>query len=135
MTTGNEKYSKMKEIFNSIEGVNLHDSKGGKNGSFHFKIATNQQMRETEIEVLELSVRSSNGLKRAGCLTIGQVIEAIETGAIKRVRNLGNISIREIMENLFLWYLSTMSAEQREKYILETIIINEHNKGVMTNSF
>ena len=102
MTTGNVKYSKMKEIFNSIEGVDLHDSKGGKNGTFHFKMATSPEMRSTEIDVLELSVRSYHGLKRGGYNTIGQIIEGVENGmALKKVRNLGAISIREIMENLF----------------------------------
>ncbi len=124
MTTGSEKYSKMKEIFNSVDGVDLHDSK---NGTFHFKMATSPEMRATEIDVLELSVRSYHGLKRAGYDTIGQIIDGVENGMqIKRIRNLGAISIREIMENIFIWYLSTMSVEQREKYILETIMMNGH---------
>ncbi len=128
MTTGNVKYSRMKEIFNSIDGVDLHDSKGGKNGTFHFKMATSPEMRGTEIDVLELSVRSYHGLKRGGYDTIGQVIESVENGmALKKVRNLGAKSIREIMENMFLWYLSTMTPEQRDKYILETIVMNGHN--------
>ncbi len=127
MTTGNVKYSRMKELFNNIAGVELRDAKGGKNGTFHFKMATSPEMRATEIDVLELSVRSYHGLKRAGYDTIGQVIEAVEDGmALKKVRNLGAISIREIMENMFLWYLSTMSQEQQEKYLIETALMNGH---------
>ncbi len=130
MTTGNVKYSRMKEVFNHIKGVELRDARGGKNGTFHFKMATSPEMRATEIDVLELSVRSYHGLKRGGYNTIGQVIEGVENGMeLAKVRNLGAKSIREIMENMFLWYLSTMTPEQQEKYLIETALMNGHKFG------
>ncbi len=51
------------------------------------------------IEELELSVRSSNCLKRAGINTVGELISKSEEDLMK-VRNLGKKSLQEIKEKL-----------------------------------
>ncbi|HLV10327.1 MAG TPA: DNA-directed RNA polymerase subunit alpha [Halanaerobiales bacterium] len=51
------------------------------------------------IEELELSVRSSNCLKRAGINTVGELISKTEEDLMK-VRNLGKKSLQEIKEKL-----------------------------------
>ncbi len=128
MTTGSRKYSRIKEIFNSIDGVNLHDKKGG---TFYYSMATNKQMRDQEIEVLDLSVRSFNCLKRAGIGTIGDIIEYIESGRdLKHIRNCGLTSVAEIKEKMFIWYFMTMPIEKRAQFILETI---EKNRAYISN--
>ena len=54
---------------------------------------------ETTIEELELSVRSSNCLKRAGINTVEELTEKSEEDLMK-VRNLGRKSLQEIKERL-----------------------------------
>jgi len=54
---------------------------------------------DTTIEELELSVRSSNCLKRAGINTVGELISKSEEDLMK-VRNLGKKSLQEIKEKL-----------------------------------
>ncbi len=54
---------------------------------------------DTTIEELELSVRSSNCLKRAGINTVNELIERTEDDLMK-VRNLGKKSLQEIKEKL-----------------------------------
>lgn len=54
---------------------------------------------DTTIEELELSVRSSNCLKRAGINTVGELISKGEEDLMK-VRNLGKKSLQEIQEKL-----------------------------------
>ena len=56
----------------------------------------------TSIEDLNLSVRSFNCLKRAGCNTIGDVLECMgeEGTGLRRIRNLGNRSETEILEKI-----------------------------------
>ena len=51
---------------------------------------------ETTIEELELSVRSSNCLKRAGINNVEELINKTEEDLLK-VRNLGNKSLEEIL--------------------------------------
>lgn len=54
---------------------------------------------ETTIEELELSVRSSNCLKRAGINNVEDLINKTEEDLLK-VRNLGNKSLEEILEKM-----------------------------------
>ena len=43
------------EVMNQLDGVNLHEKKGGK---FHFYMRLTESMKETSIEALALSPRS-----------------------------------------------------------------------------
>ena len=54
---------------------------------------------DTTIEELELSVRSSNCLKRAGINTVNELVSKSEEDLMK-VRNLGKKSLQEIAEKL-----------------------------------
>ena len=61
------------------------------------------EFRSADIAVLELSVRSYNCLKRAGCTTIGDVLVKIgedEGEGLRRIRNLGKRSEVEIIDRI-----------------------------------
>lgn len=119
MTKQNEKYGMMKEIFNSIEGVDLHEKKSGR---FYYTMHLTPKMEEADIEALDLGVRAYNGLKRAGYNTVGQLVAAITSGEdIRRIRNCGVKSYSEIMERLFLYNLVNIQEGKREQFILDTI--------------
>ena len=57
---------------------------------------------ETPIENLDLSVRVFNSLKRAGIITVGEVLELLEKGedAIMSIRNFGEKSMDELVEKM-----------------------------------
>ncbi len=57
------------------------------------------QVLDTTIEELDLSVRSSNCLKRAGINTVEELVEKTEDDLMK-VRNLGKKSLQEIKEKV-----------------------------------
>ncbi len=59
-------------------------------------------MRDISLEDMNLSVRSFNSLKRAGCSTVGDILDAMgEDGdGLRRIRNLGARSETEIKEKL-----------------------------------
>ena len=80
---------------------------------------------EDPIDVLELSVRASHCLKRAGFVTMGDLVRAFANGLVlKNIRNCGDKSIREIKEKLFLYQYYSMSKERQEKYLLEVVLMN-----------
>ena len=109
-------------IMNSIDGVNLHEKRGGK---FKFRIYMKPGMSELPIEVLDLSVRSYNSLKRAGYSTIGALTDAIGSGVeLKYIRNCGARSVREIMERLFLFHYEALPENRRREYLDEVIRMN-----------
>ena len=57
---------------------------------------------KTDITDLNLSVRSYNCLKRAGCNTVGDILRLLEKdeGGLRRIRNLGVRSEAEILKNV-----------------------------------
>ena len=63
----------------------------------HFRIPMTQELWDTSIDELNLTVRARNGLMRAGTDTIGKVAELIMNDeGLNKVRNLGRKSISEI---------------------------------------
>lgn len=112
----------LKGIMNSIDGVELKEKHGGQ---FHFQLRLTEQMKTTPLEALELGQRSYNCLKRAGYGTIGELAVAITGGKdLKNIRNCGAKSVREIMEQLFLFQYMSLSPEQREEYLKEVVRMN-----------
>ncbi len=60
----------------------------------------NADFYEISIADLNLSVRSFNCLKRAGCDTVGQILSLIseDENGLRKIRNLGSRSEAEILE-------------------------------------
>ena len=121
-----EQRQSLKQIMNNVEGVELKEKRGRK---FHFPLHMTAQMSETPLEALALSVRSNNALKRAGFRTIGDLAKSLSEGIeLRNVRNCGSKSIREIMEQLFLYQYYSFSPERREEYLLEVVALNVYSK-------
>ena len=117
-----ENYYRIKEIFSEIGEVDLHHRHGAQ---FRFPIYMTNKMENTDIEVLELGVRSYNCLKRAGISTIGDLCSRIHSSdELKSIRNCGKTSIAEIMDNLFSYQYSILPPERRGKYLVKVIEMN-----------
>ena len=122
-----EQRQTLKGIMNSMDGIELKEKHGGQ---FHFRLHLTNQMRNTPLDALELGQRSYNCLKRAGYGTIGEVADAISKGReLKSIRNCGAKSIREIMEQLFLYQYASLSPDRQEAYLKEVVQMNIDKKG------
>ena len=112
----------LKGIMNNLDGVELKEKRGGR---FHFRLHLTEQMMSAPLEALELGQRSYNCLKRAGYNTVGELAGAISEGKeLKTIRNCGVKSVREIMEQLFLFQYASLSPEKQEEYLKEVVRIN-----------
>ena len=112
----------LKEIMNSMDGVELTGKKGGR---FHFRLHLTEQMMSVPLETLDLGQRSYNCLKRAGYSTIGDLARSVSEGKeLKMIRNCGAKSAREIMEQLFLFQYASLGPKEREDYLKEVVLIN-----------
>ena len=63
---------------------------------------SSEMLSNLDITELNLSQRPYNCLRRAGCTTVGDVLDLIEddeTG-LRRIRNLGSVSEKEIIESI-----------------------------------
>ena len=93
-----------------------------KEGKLRFPMYVNEALMTTELEVLDLSQRSSNCLHRAGFQTIGQLVETIDGSEdLKKIRNCGTKSVNEIMEKL-LWYQYKKLGDAGKKRYLKRIV-------------
>ncbi|MCR4656705.1 MAG: hypothetical protein K5770_10815 [Lachnospiraceae bacterium] len=107
-----------------------HEVREKRGGHFYFNMHMTQAMYDTNIEALELSVRAYNSLKRAGMDTIEELAESISGGGdLKRIRNCGAKSIREIMEHLFLYQYNSMKPERRDAFLMETAELNRRKRS------
>ncbi len=119
MTGQNERYKRMKEIFDKIEDVELIERKESR---FRFTLYLTDGKSRTGLDALDLSVRSYHCLKRAGYNTIGDLAGSLARGDdIRKLRNCGTKCYCEIMEKLFLWNLENLPEHRRPGYIFETV--------------
>ena len=123
-----EQRQTLQEIMNSIEGVELKEKHGGQ---FHFRMYLTDKMRDTPLEALELGQRSYNCLKRAGYSTVGELTDAISGSQdLKSIRNCGAKSVREVMDQLFLFQYTSLKREKQEVYLKEVVEMNVRKAGI-----
>lgn len=120
---------KCKKIFEEMEilvpTADFMEIKKQRNGKLKFPIYINEKIKTTELELLELSVRSSNCLRRAGFKTVGELVEVIEGSEdLRKIRNCGSKSVDEIMEQLFCYQYCQLDTPQKIKYINKLIDLN-----------
>lgn len=97
-----------------------------KRKKYRFPIYMGKEFMNSDIEALELSVRSNNCLHRAGFHTVGEVVDQIESDEdLKRIRNCGKTSVTEIMLSLMCFQYELLDTARRKKYVAR---INELNK-------
>lgn len=124
MEKNNCDFNKIKEIFSEADLADVRRRPGVK---FHFQLFLTEKMKNTDIEALELGVRSYNCLKRVGYHTIGDLVERVHGSEnLKGIRNCGKKSVDEIMENLFCYQYLMLDPEQRKKYLMQTIELNKN---------
>lgn len=72
-----------------------------------------RRMGILSIDEMNLSVRSSNALKRCGTVTLEDVAGFIRSGGLKFIRNLGIKSEKEIIRSFFSLCYSNLSCEEK----------------------
>lgn len=96
--------------------------------SFKFPIYLTEKLEKTELDVLDLSVRASNSLKRAGYRTIGDLVNNISHSSdLKHIRNCGETSVAEIMDKLFAYQYMILPKERRPEFIARVVQMNSQN--------
>ena len=115
-----------KEMMLLFPGMDIMEMKERNEGRFRFPIYLNEHIRNTEIDVLELSVRSNNCLLRAGIVTIGDFVECIQCEEdLKKIRSCGDKSVKEIMSRMFCYQYETLNDKMKERFVREIICLNQ----------
>lgn len=115
-------HQSIKEILENIESLELRERRGAK---FRFPVYMTEALSKTDIEALELSVRSQNCLRRAGIMTIGDLCTRIHSSAeLKQLRNCGTTSVEEILDHLFVYQYNVLSPERRKDFVARVVELN-----------
>ena len=126
MARNKENYEKIRGILAATQLLDVKESRGGQ---FHFPIYMTDAMAKADVLDLDLSVRSSNCLKRANIMTIGDLCSAIRCSSdLKKIRNCGDTSVAEIMDHLFAFQFFALKPERRGSYLAKVL---EMNAGTM----
>lgn len=76
--------------------IEIHNKKRTKD----FWKSDNYEFKKDSIDELELSLRSYNCLKRAGLITVEQVVAAYQKGNLMKIRNFGRKNYEEVYSKL-----------------------------------
>ena len=110
------------EVFNAVETYGLikviHRLFGNK---ARIKVGFTQEVCDTPIEELSLSVRGFNVLKRSNLNTIGDIIDAIGDNRLMTLRNLGQKTLREIKAKTVNFGYDALSEKEKKEFLLEII--------------
>lgn len=90
----------------------------------------NDALMNSDIADMDMSVRATNALKRAGFYTVGDILrrdDFIET--LEKIRNCGAKSRSEIMGRLFFYQYSLIPSDRRTVYMNRILALNGINKG------
>lgn len=85
--------------------------------SVNYPVYLGREFMNSDLTALNLSVRSYNGLRRAGWKTVEDIINHIDSDHdLNKIRNLGKTSIQEIMTRLFEYNLSMLTPGEKGIY-------------------
>ena len=84
----------------------------------NIKIKIGYSIRDcnASIEDLALSVRSYNALRRTNIITIGDLIDRLNEGGLKTVRNLGTKSFSEIQAKIMVYGFEQLSEKEKLEF-------------------
>lgn len=116
-------FEEMSILMPEVDFMKIKKQRGGR---LRFPMYISETLMTTELEVLDLSPRSSNCLHRAGFRTIGELVEAIEGSEdLKKIRNCGTKSVSEIMEKLLCYQYEKLDDAKKKKFVKRIVEINE----------
>ena len=73
------------------------------------------------IEELLLSVRSYNALRRANVTSLGDLIERLNEGGLKSIRNLGAKSYSEIQTKMLVYGFERLSEKEKTEFFYNLV--------------
>ena len=82
---------------------------------------------KSSIDELALSVRSQNALKRARIDTLGELVNKLNEGNLKQIRNLGKKSYSEIQTKILCYGYGRLSLKERQSFFDDLLTRNDYS--------
>ena len=84
-------------------------------------IAFSRSACDTEIDFLDFSVRAMNSLKRAGRFTVGEVVDAIISEELSKIRNLGRKTDNEIRTRILAFGYEKLTENEKKAFLYDML--------------
>ena len=123
-----------KEMNKYLDGITIEDIfilLSQNKRVFHYQVHLTREQLRQDIEVLDLSTRSYNCLKRAGYNNLDSIVNGFNTKKgetskkqLRKIRNLGINSADEIMIKLLNYQFMSLSDSKRKAYMDKILELN-----------
>ncbi|MGM9626338.1 MAG: DNA-directed RNA polymerase subunit alpha C-terminal domain-containing protein [Eubacteriales bacterium] len=90
-------------------------------GNLKVSIGFSKKACGADIDALELSVRSYNALRRADISTLGALIDRLNAGGLKNIRNLGDRSCKEIQTKILEYGYMRLSEKEKAEFFRDLL--------------
>lgn len=128
-----QEYRVVEEIYQAIETFGLMSTiKRLFGAGTRIRLPFSKSSCDTEIERLDLSVRSYNCLKRANLHSIDKVMDAMQEGKLPAIRSLGRNSLAEIRVKIYEFGYSKLNERARKEFVRNLLELNK-DKYTVTN--
>lgn len=112
-------------LFESAESFGLIFTLSPFGSNIRVSIPMTRSFCDRGVDELDLSVRSFNGLKRCGVMTVRELTDIIiSDGGISKVRNLGKKSISEIKTKLLNLAYNDLNDKERLEFWHKFVELN-----------
>lgn len=120
-----KKEAVLREMMELVPDARWSEIVKRKGAKLRFPMYLSQKLNETELEVLDLTQRSSNCLHRAGYQTIGELVSKIDGSEdLLKIRNCGKKSVDEIMEKLFCYQYLLLKENRKLLFAKRVVELN-----------
>ena len=96
----------------------IHAAFGGR---VRVSVAYSKKSSDTEIDVMDFSVRANNALKREGLFTLGEIVDLIMGEGLMRIRNLGKKTENEIKTRLLAFGYAQLSDAEKRRFFYDLL--------------
>ena len=128
-----EEYKVVEEIYQAIEIHGLMETIKKLFGvGTKIQLPFSESACKTEIEKLNLSVRSYNCLKRAGLDTVDKVVDAMQENKLWNIRNLGKGSRAEIHVRIYEFGYNSLSERGRRNFAKMLLELNKDKYSIIS---
>lgn len=121
----------LQEMNKYLDGTTIEEILLANRKLFRYRVSFTQEELNQEIDVLDLSVRASNCLKRYGFHTLDNLVNGVYTKEdatskrqLLRIRNLGKGTADEILLKLFLYQFQILPETSRKAYMKQVQEVN-----------
>ena len=123
----------IEEIYQAIECHGLMETiKKLFGAGTKIQLAFSDSACNTEIEKLNLSIRSYNCLKRAGLNTVDKVIDAMQENKLWSIRNLGKGSRAEIHVRIYEFGYYNLNERDKKNFVKSLLELNKDRYTVIS---